>query len=441
MHRSRFLQSLFAGKGKGLTIILISAPVHLAIGATSLIIPLYMYSVLKSETVISHLLTAREFVLIFALILFSYMLSRLSRFSVFIIALILAISGIFIIVYYQNFLGILLAKSLHSAFQVLFWGVLVLCLRDATSDQEKLRSYNGINAATANFMHIISPAMAGYLMHYFDQDTTLKTELRSRDFVITADLASYQIPLLLALLPLVLSLGIVVWRKLSNTDIFPKPAGPAKPKGEANTSLLFRLSVARQFFQNQDRIFAFACSFIMNSWNIVTRIFFSILLKKHGASLQEIGIFISLMQLLETVSDLAFKSMIKRFKGIMNLLIGGYLFVLFFLTIASLTGFDNIYLYASIFIIAQTGTSVCDPLTSQFFYRGTSKENEERYYMFLPFAGAIAYLAVPVALGQIISYWDIETLFTYLPVMIIIFLAIIFEIQRLIRKQAVKETS
>ncbi|MBT4936924.1 MFS transporter [Candidatus Peregrinibacteria bacterium] len=407
-------------------ITLIAVIQNYASSILSIVLPLYLYELFKSEIIIGQLGTIAGITGVVSGFFLSWLLSKIERGKLFKIVTLMAISAVLIFFIMQSFLEAASSRIILAVPEVIAFAILSLYLRDLCTPHNLART-QGWFQSLVNIAWLTGPIIGGFLISFVQKNTEI---IQSLEIFHSFNplYIQYYIPLILVMLLYSIALITFFLAKIVIRHPHLQEKTHSHKSNQVHHPKHFKNVLS--FFQNPYRTFCFINISFISLWWVFIFGFFAILLEQQEISAKYIGMIIGLVSLPNALFEVFLPHIIKFFKGSINALIGGYSFFAFFITLAFLQGFENIYIFVILLIVSQIGVAVTEPLQEYMYFEGTNKKNEESYYSMHQIGGRIIGLIAPMLIGSAIAAFGIVETFSFIPYLFVPLLILLFYLKK-----------
>lgn len=415
------------GLKKSTLITIISVISNYASAMMTVIVPLYLFSILKSEELIWQLSSISTFVWIIWTISLWFLLSHFSRTLLFKLWMIIRLSAIWIFFTIAYFSDALIAKILFWIAWVIVPSILSLYLRDLTAPED-LPHEQWIYSAVINIAWLTWPIIAWFMMEYFWENYWVITNLFpvlwnlwEESFKYTA---SFTITLWLSLLALI----IFAWNKF----VIKHPhLEETKKSKEINKHLHYsQLVNIKEYFQDTKRTLSFINISFIAIWWVFIFTFFSILLEQNWVTEKVIWIIIWLISLPNVFLEWFIWWFNKKVWWSVNALIYWYILFFVLIVLAFIVWMENIYLFAWLIILSQVWVAITEPLQELHYFEWTNESNDWKFYAIHKIWWDIAYLITPIFIWMWITAFWINSVFQTIPYLFIPLFIILYFVKK-----------
>lgn len=418
------------GLSKSTVITIISVISNYAAAMMTLIIPLYLFAIFKSEEVVGQISSISTLVWIIGTISLWFLLSHFSRSILFKAWMIIRFASIFIFFTIAYFTEALVAKILFALAWVIVPSVLSLYLRDLTTPED-LPHKQWVYSAVVNIAWLTWPMVAWFLLEYFwNNYSSIIT-----NFPILSQLSEeffkYVATFAIALLLFAISLTIFVWNKFVVKHPHLEETEKSKETNKAHHHS--QLANIKEYFHDEKRALSFINISFISIWWVFIFTFFSILLEQHGVSEEMIWILVGLISLPNVLFEWFIWWIDKKVWWSTNALILGYLIFFIIVVLAFVVWMDNIYLFAWLIILSQIWVAITEPLQELQYFEWTNESNDWKFYTIHKIGGDVFYLITPLFIWAWITAFWIDAVFKTIPYTFIPLFVVLYFVKRRFR--------
>jgi len=417
----------FRHKPRGLKnstlITVISVIENYASAMMTLIVPLYLYAVFKSELVIGQISFVSGIASVIITLTLGFLLSSFSRAILYKLGAFLALGSIAIFFILELVPEAYIAHSLWGVAGILTPAILSLYIRDL-STPEDLPHNQGVYSAVVNLAWLTGPMIAGALISFFEFQQESIIQIFPVLSAIQSEYFLYIMPLIIALALYFIALFIFTWHKF----VIKHPHLQESEKSQESDQVHHHKYLGNfiEHFKDKKRTLSFINQSFIAVWWIFIFTYFAILLEQHEVNATHIGIILGLISLPNVLFEAFVDSFMKKVGGSENALLYGYGFFFIFVSAAFFIGYENIYIFSVLLILSQIGVAVTEPLQELQYFEGTDEKTEGKFYTIHKLGGEFFSLVTPVLIGIGIGIWGIDSVFQIIPFLFIPLFGILF---------------
>lgn len=382
---------------------------------TSFVIPLYLFSIFKSEFLVWKIETITAVFGIIFTGLLSFLLLKIKRHLLLKIAFLIWIFWIIYFLFIQNIFDATIAKISLRISSIFIISVLSLYLRDFSKERE-LAKKEWIYCAINNLSWLTWPILSWFLINFIQNN---KIEILAKYTFLEkySEWLEYNILIAIWWLFLIISILIFIfWKFVINHPHLQKNT---ISKNTKNIHKLSHLSFISDYFKNKERKIAFISVFSKWVWMIFLYIFLWIFLSKNWTSNQNIWLIIWLLCLPNILIEGFAGKFSEKFWGEIKMIIYWYLIFSISFLIALIIWIKNIYFFTGFLMLSQVGFSLTEALNNVLYFKWTNILNENKYFSIYKMWDAIWRFVTPIIAWFFISIYWIEKVFFALPIIIL----------------------
>lgn len=383
------------------------------------IIPLYLYKIFQSGEIVWQIISIWAFAWIFTTLLISTLLSKFTRWILFKISISIIVLWILLFSIFWNFFEASSARAMLTIWWTILIAMIQLYLKDI-SEPEKLADNQWFLWVSINAAWLIWPIISWVMFGFLEKNK--EQIINKYSFVWNWEYFEYNWVMFFALFFIVLTLLIFLWWKFIDKNEHLQKKQESKKINNHHHFINFKF--IWEYFQNKYRTISFLNIWIIRliqSWFLW--MWFWILLESNWVPEKMIWILFWLTALPLMLAEWFLWKIIKKLKWSINTLIAWYSITLLFLIIWISIWYNNIYLFAVIYILSFIWIWLAEPLQQYQYFEWVSKENEKKFYSIHEIWWAITKLLWPFLIWIWISTIWVEKTFYFLPVLVAIFLS------------------
>ncbi len=395
------------------------------------VLPLYLFSKFQSETIVWNFASAWALMSIITMMLLGFILRHVSRTIVFKIASSLLILWIILLIYLTNTSQAYIAWAFTKTAIIIIPITLSLYLRDLTKTKD-LPKKQWIYVASINLAWSTWPILAWYIINLI---STNKTSINSQFILDNFDLQyiQYFIPLLISILFYLIAVWTFVWWKFITKHPHLKASNEKIKTNEIHHHK--HLWNIGEYFDNKKRALSFINLSFIAIWLVFILVFMPIFLKKHWIWESQIWIIMWLFFVPLVLLEWFLYKVIKICWSSLNALIVWYSIFAFFVSIAFIIWFENIYLFIALIVTWQVWISITQPLQEFMYFEWTNKNNEHRFYSLHKLWNNFFTLITPILIWMWIKIWWIDTVFRSFPFIFIFVFYFLYKFKKSEKKK------
>ena len=429
-----FLLSKPAGLNKSFIITFISVMQSYWTAILTFVLPLYLFALFQSETVVWNFASAWALMSIICMLSLGFILRHLSRVIVFKIASALLLIWIFQLIFLNSANEAYIAWALTKTAIIIIPIILSLYLRDLTKVKD-LPKRQGIYIASMNLAWATWPIIAWFLINLIWSN---EASAVSRFLIEHVNIkhVEYIIPFILSMIFYVITIWTFIWWKFIIKHPHLKIENEKVRANEIHH--IKHLANITEYFNNKKRYLSFINLSFIGMWLVILLIFMPIFLKHHNVNEEEIWLIIWCFFIPLVILEWFLDKIIKLAWWSLNALIIWYTIFAFFVSLAFIVWYKDIYLFISLLVAWQIWVAITQPLQEFMYYEWTNKKNEHKFYSIHRLWNNFFALITPILMWAWINIWWIDKVFRIIPFLFIFVFYFLYKFKKAERKKKKK---